>query len=386
MDIELTDFQKDITREVRRLCERFPETYWRDLDQKHEYPEEFVRALMDAGWLSILIPEEYGGGGVGMVEAALVLREINRSGCNAAPAHAQMYTMGAVVRHGSEEQKQRYLPAIARGEIRLQSFAVTEPNAGTDTTRITTTATRDGDKYIIRGQKIFISRVNHTDLMMLITRTTPREEAASRTDGMSLFLVDIRDAGDKLTIRPIRTMINADTNELFFDGLEVPVENRIGEEGNGFRYLLSGVNSERIAVAAEAIGNGMYFVDQASKYATDRVVFGRPIGQNQGVQLPIAKAYANLQAANLAVFHAARLYDKDAKCGEESNIAKLLASEAHWEAANAAMTAFGGYGYAVEFDIERHFRGARLGLTAPVSNNLVLSFLGHQVLGMPRSY
>lgn len=386
MDIELTDFQKDMTREVRRLCERFPETYWRELDKDHEYPEEFVRALMDAGWLSILIPEEYGGGGVGMVEAALVLREICRTGCNAAPAHAQMYTMGAVVRHGSEEQKERYLPAIARGELRLQSFAVTEPNAGTDTTRITTTATREGDKYIIHGQKIFISRVQHSDLMMLITRTTPRDQVEKRTDGMTLFLVDLRTAGDKLTVRPIQTMLNAETNELFFDGLEVPVENRIGEEGKGFRYLLSGVNSERIAVASEAIGNGLYFVDRASQYASDRVVFGRPIGQNQGVQLPIAKAYANLQAANLAVFHAARLYDQDIPCGEEANIAKYLASEAHWEAANAAMTAFGGYGYAVEFDIERHFRHARLGLTAPVSNNLVLSFLGHQVLGMPRSY
>lgn len=386
MDIELTDFQKDMTREVRRLCERFPEQYWRELDKEHEYPEEFVRALMDAGWLSILIPEEYGGGGVGMEEAALVLREICRSGCNAAPAHAQMYTMGAVVRHGSEEQKQRYLPAIARGELRLQSFAVTEPNAGTDTTRITTSATREGDKYIIRGQKIFISRVQHSDLMMLITRTTPWDKVEKRTDGMTLFLVDLRTAGDKLTVRPIQTMLNAETNELFFDGLEVPVENRIGEEGKGFRYLLSGVNSERIAVASEAIGNGLYFVDKASQYASDRVVFGRPIGQNQGVQLPIAKAYANLQAANLAVFHAARLYDREVPCGEEANIAKYLASEAHWEAANAAMTAFGGYGYAVEFDIERHFRHARLGLTAPVSNNLVLSFLGHQVLGMPRSY
>jgi acyl-CoA dehydrogenase len=386
MDIELTDIQKDIIREVRRLCERFPETYWRELDQKHEYPEVFVRALMEAGWLSILIPEDYGGGGVGMVEAALVLREICRTGCNAAPAHAQMYTMGAVVRHGSEEQKRRYLPKIARGELRLQSFAVTEPNAGTDTTRITTTATRDGDKYIIRGQKIFISRVQHSDLMMLITRTTPREEVEKRTDGMTLFLVDLRTAGDRLTVRPIQTMINAETNELFFDGLEVPVENRIGEEGKGFRYLLSGVNSERIAVAAEAVGSGLYFVDKASQYSRDRVVFGRPIGQNQGVQLPIAKAYANLQAANLAVFHAARLYDQEIQCGEEANIAKLLASEAHWEAANAAMTAFGGYGYAVEFDIERHFRHARLGLIAPVSNNLVLSYLGHQVLGMPRSY
>lgn len=386
MDIELTDFQKEITREVRRLCEGFPETYWRERDANDEYPDEFVQALMDAGWLSILIPEEYGGGGVGMVEAALVLREICRSGCIAAPAHAQMYTMGAVVRHGSEEQKQRYLPAIARGELRLQSFGVTEPNAGTDTTRITTMARREGDKYIINGQKIFISRVQHSDLMMLITRTTPYDQVEKRTDGMTLFLVDLRTAGDKLTVRPIKTMLNAETNELFFDGLEVPVENRIGEEGKGFRYLLSGVNSERIAVASEAIGNGMYFVDRASEYASERNVFGRPIGQNQGVQFPIAKAYANLMAANLAVFHAARLYDRDAPCGEESNIAKYLSSEAHWEAANAAMTAFGGYGFAREFDIERHFRHARLGLTAPVSNNLVLSHLGHQVLGMPRSY
>lgn len=386
MDIELTDLQQDIVREIRRLCAGFPDAYWRELDEQHAYPDTFIQALTDAGWLSMLIPEEYGGGGGTMVDAALVLREMTRAGCNANPAHGQMYTMGAVVRHGSDEQKQRYLPAIAQGKLRLQSFGVTEPNAGTDTTRITTTAVRDGDRYIINGQKIFISRVQQSDLLLLITRTTPRDQVERRTDGMTLFLVDLRDAGDSLTVNPIKTMMNSSTSELFFDNLEVPVENRIGEEGKGFRYLLSGANSERIAIAAESVGSGMLFVDRASEYATNREVFGRPIGANQGVQFPIAKAYANLQAANLTVFHAARLYDRDVPCGEEANMAKYLASEAHWEAANAAMMAFGGYGLAVEFDIERYFREARLHLTAPISNNLVLGFLGQNVLKMPRSY
>lgn len=386
MDIELTDLQQDIVREIRRLCAGFPDEYWREMDGQHAYPDAFIQALTDAGWLSMLIPEEYGGGGATMVDAALVLREMTRAGCNANPAHGQMYTMGAVVRHGSPEQKERYLPAIARGELRLQSFGVTEPNAGTDTTRITTTAVRDGDRYIINGQKIFISRVQQSDLLLLITRTTPRDQVERRTDGMTLFLVDLREAGDSLTVNPIKTMMNSSTSELFFDNLEVPVANRIGEEGKGFWYLLSGANSERIAIAAESVGSGMLFVDRASDYATNREVFGRPIGQNQGVQFPIAKAYANLQAANLVVFHAARLYDRDQPCGEEANMAKYLASEAHWEAANAAMMAFGGYGLATEFDIERYFREARLHLTAPISNNLVLSFLGQNVLKMPRSY
>lgn len=386
MDIELTDLQQDIVREIRRLCTDFPDAYWREMDEQRAYPDAFIQALTDAGWLSMLIPEEYGGGGASMVDAALVLREITRAGCNANPAHGQMYTMGAVVRHGSEEQKQRYLPAIARGELRLQSFGVTEPNAGTDTTRITTTAVRKGDRYIINGQKIFISRVQQSDLLLLITRTTPRDQVERRTDGMTLFLVDLREAGDSLTVNPIRTMINSSTSELFFDNLEVPVENRIGEEGKGFRYLLSGANSERIAIAAESVGAGMLLVDRASEYATNREVFGRPIGSNQGVQFPIAKAYANLQAANLVVFHAARLYDRDQPCGEEANMAKYLASEAHWEAANAAMMTFGGYGLATEFDIERYFREARLHMIAPISNNLVLGFLGQNVLKMPRSY
>ncbi len=386
MDITLNDQQKDLQAAIQELCKRFPPAYWGELDEKRAYPEAFVQELTDAGWLGMQVPEEYGGLGLGVTEAALVLREINRSGGNATACHAQMYTMGTLLRHGSAEQKQRFLPALARGELRLQSFAVTEPDAGTDTTRIRTVAERKGDRYILTGQKIFISRAQHSDLMLVICRTTPRDQVANKTDGMTLLLVDMRTAGDKLRLQPIRTMVNHETNEVFFDGLEVPVENRIGEEGKGFRCLISGVNSERVLVASEAIGDGLYFIDNARRYACERVVFDRPIGQNQGIQFPIAKAYMSVQAANLVVFRAAALYDRNLPCGEEANMAKYLASEAAWEAANAAMNTYGGYGFAVEYGIERKFRETRLYTIAPISNNLILSFIGQHVLQMPRSY
>jgi alkylation response protein AidB-like acyl-CoA dehydrogenase len=371
---------------VRDLCRRFPAEYWRETDEARRYPDEFVRAVTEAGWLAVLIPEEFGGAGLGTYEASLVLEEINRSGGNAAACHAQMYTMGALLRHGSAEQKRRWLPAIAAGKLRLQSFGVTEPDAGSDTTRISTFAERRGDRYVVHGRKVFISRVQHSDLLMLLCRTTPLEQVERRTDGLSVLLVDLRDAGNRLTVRPIRTMVNHETNELVFDGLEVPVESRIGDEGRGFRYILSGMNAERVLIASESLGDGYYFVDRASRYASDRVVFGRPVGQNQGVQFPIARAYIRIEAARLMRDRAAHLFDDGQEAGEEANMAKYLASEAAWEAANAAMDAFGGYGLAVEYDIERKFREARLPIVAPVSNNLVLSFVGEHVLGMPRSY
>jgi alkylation response protein AidB-like acyl-CoA dehydrogenase len=371
---------------VRELCARFPDQYWRETDEARRYPDEFVRAVTDAGWLAVLIPEEYGGAGLSTYEAGLVLEEINRSGGNAGACHAQMYTMGALLRHGSDEQKRRHLPAIAAGELRLQSFGVTEPDAGSDTTHISTFAERRGDRYVVRGRKVFISRVQHSDLLMLLCRTTPLEQVRRRTEGLSVLLVDLRDAGDRLQVRPIRTMVNHETNELLFEGLEVPVENRIGEEGRGFRYILSGMNAERILIASESLGDGAYFVDRASRYASERVVFGRPIGQNQGIQFPIAQAHVHVEAARLMRDHAARLFDAGHEAGAEANMAKYLASEAAWEAANAAMTTFGGYGMAVEYGIERKFREARLPIVAPVSNNLVLGYVGEHVLGMPRSY
>lgn len=371
---------------VRDLCARFPDAYWRETDEARRYPDEFVRAVTDAGWLAVLIPEEHGGAGLGTYEAGLVLEEINRSGGSAGACHAQMYTMGALLRHGSDEQKRRYLPAIASGELRLQSFGVTEPDAGSDTTSISTFAERDGDRYVVRGRKVFISRVQHSDLLMLLCRTTPLDQVRRRTEGLSVLLVDLRDAGDRLQVRPIRTMVNHETNELVFDGLEVPVENRIGEEGRGFRYILSGMNAERVLIASESLGDGAYFVERASRYASERVVFGRPIGQNQGIQFPIARAHIAVEAARLMRDHAARLFDGGAEAGAEANMAKYLASEAAWEAANAAMTTFGGYGMAVEYGIERKFREARLPIVAPVSNNLVLGYVGEHVLGMPRSY
>ncbi len=376
----------DIRQGVRRLCARFPGTYWRALDRDRAYPAEFVKALTDEGYLSILIPEAYGGAGLALSAAAAVLEEIHRSGGNGAACHAQMYTMGTVLRHGSEAQKQLYLPAVASGELRLQAFGVTEPTSGTDTTRITTFARRDGDRYVVSGQKIWISRAEHSDLLLLLCRTAPRNEAKP-SDGMSVLLVDLRDAvGRGLTIRPVRTMLNHATTELFFDELEVPAANLIGEEGRGFRYILDGMNAERILIASECIGDGRFFVDRASAYAGEREVFGRPIGQNQGVQFPIARAHVQLEAAKLMVDKAAALFDSGQACGTEANMAKMLASEASWAAADTCLQTHGGFGFAEEYDIERKFREARLYLTAPISTNLILSHVATHVLGLPKSF
>ena len=382
----MSPIDQELREAVRGLCSQYPETYWQAHDQARTYPEEFVRELTEAGYLACLIPEAYGGAGLGIREACAVMEEINRSGANSAACHAQMYTMGTIVRHGSDEQKQRYLPGIASGELRLQAFAVTEPDAGSDTTQISTFAERKGDCYVVTGKKIFISRVQHSDLMVLLARTTPLDKVEKRTSGLSVFLVDIRDAGDALQVRPIDAMINHETNEVFFDGLEVPAENRIGEEGKGFSYILSGMNAERILLGSESIGDALYFSDRAVRYTTERQVFGRPIGQNQGVQFPIARAYAHTRAAAALRDQAAALYDAGEPCGAEANMCKLLASEAAWEAANAAMDAFGGYGFASEYGIERKFREARLYLVAPVANNLVLAHVGQHVLGLPRSF
>jgi alkylation response protein AidB-like acyl-CoA dehydrogenase len=378
--------ESELRSAVRALCRQYPDEYWQRLDGARAYPEEFVRALTEGGFLGCLIPEEYGGAGLGLADGAAVLEEINRSGGNAAACHAQMYTMGTVLRYGSEDQKRRYLPGIARGELRLQAFAVTEPDAGSDTTRISTTAERDGDRYVIHGKKIFISRVQHSDLMILLARTTPLERIAKKTDGLSVFLVDLRTAGDRLRVRPVDTMINHETNELFFDGLEVPAANRIGEEGKGFGYILGGMNAERILLASESVGDALYFLDRASEYGRQRVVFNRPIGQNQGIQFPLAKAYIATQGAIALRDRAAASYDAGQLSGAEANICKYAASEAAWEAANAAMSTFGGYGLATEFGIERKFREARLYLVAPVANNLVLAHVAEHVLGLPRSF
>ena len=383
---ERTEQHNAIRAAIREICAGFPDSYWRDVDQRHEYPEAFVRALTEAGWLACLIPEEYGGAGLGITEACLILEELNRAGANSAACHAQMYIMGTLLRHGSVEQKQKYLPKIASGDLRLQAFGVTEPNAGSETTRIQTTAVRKGDKYVVNGQKIWISRVLQSDLLLLLARTTPYDELTDKTRGLSVFLIDLRQAGSALEVRPIETMINHATNELFFTDLEIPADSLIGEEGMGFRYILDGMNAERILIASEAVGDGRWFVERASKYASDRVVFGKPIGANQGVQFPIAQAYAHIVAASLVRDKAAALFDAGQRCGAEANMAKLLASEASWEAANACMSTHGGYGLAVEYDVERKFREARLFLVAPVNNNLVLAFLGQHVLGMPRSY
>jgi acyl-CoA dehydrogenase len=377
----------EIREAVRKLCERFPGEYWRALDRERQYPTEFVQALTEAGWLSVLIPEEYGGSGLGLGAATAVLEEVHRSGCNGGAAHAQMYTMGTILRHGSPEQKERYLPKIASGELRLQAFGVTEPTAGTDTTRISTFARREGDKYVVNGQKIWISRAEHSDLMVLLCRTTAREDAAKASDGMSVLLVDMREAvGKGLTIRPVRTMLNHATTELFFDNLEVPVENLIGEEGKGFRYIIDGMNAERILIAAECIGDGRFFIDRASAYAKEREVFGRPIGQNQGVQFPIARAHVQLSAAALMVEKAAAMFDAGEPCGTEANMAKMLASEASWFAADMAIQTHGGFGFAEEYDIERKFRETRLYQVAPISTNLILSHVGTHVLGLPKSF
>ena len=377
----------EIREAVRKLCADFPGEYWRALDRDRTYPTEFVRTLTEAGFLSVLIPEEYGGSGLGLSAATAVLEEIHRSGCNGGACHAQMYTMGTILKHGSAEQKQRYLPKIATGEIRLQAFGVTEPTAGTDTTRISTFARRVGDRYIVNGQKIWISRAEHSDLMVLLCRTTAREDAARPADGMSVLLVDMREAvGNGLTIRPIRTMLNHATTELFFDNLEVPVENLVGEEGRGFRYILDGMNAERILIASECIGDGRFFIDRASAYAKERTVFGRAIGENQGIQFPIARNYVQLSAAALMVDHAAALFDAGQPCGTEANMAKMLASEASWAAADTCIQTHGGFGFAEEYDIERKFRETRLYQVAPISTNLILSHVGTHVLGMPKSF
>lgn len=386
MDFNLTQEQVQIRDEIRKVCGDFPDAYWREIDRKKDYPDAFVRKLSELGWLAALIPEEFGGTGLGITEASIILEEINRSGGVATACHAQMYTMGTLLRHGNQEQKQRYLPKIASGELRLQAFGVTEPNAGSESTRIQTTATRKGDRYVINGQKIFISRVLQSDLMLLLARTTSYDDLTDKTRGLSVFIVDLRSAKGKLEVKPLDLMINHHTNALFFDGVEVPVENLIGEEGMGFRYIIDGWNAERILVAAEAIGDGRWFIERAAKYASERVVFGRPIGSNQGIQFPIAKAYANVEAADLVRYQAATKFDRKEKCGAEANMAKLLASEAAWEAANACLTTHGGYGFAVEYDVERKFRETRLLTVAPVSNNLVLAYLGQHVLGMPKSY
>jgi alkylation response protein AidB-like acyl-CoA dehydrogenase len=382
----MSPIEQELREAVRGLCSKYPESYWQSHDQSRTYPEEFVRDLTEAGYLACLIPEAYGGAGLGIREACAVMEEINRSGANSAACHAQMYTMGTIVRHGSDEQKRRWLPGIAAGDLRLQAFAVTEPDAGSDTTQISTFAERRGDRYVVTGKKIFISRVQHSDLMVLLARTTPLDKVGKRTAGLSVFLVDIRDAGEALQVRPIDAMINHETNELFFDGVEVPVENRIGEEGKGFSYILSGMNAERILLGSESIGDALYFSDRAVRYASERQVFGRPIGQNQGVQFPIARAYVHTRAAAALRDQAAELYDAGEPCGAEANMCKYLASEAAWEAANAAMDAFGGYGLASEYGIERKFREARLYLVAPVANNLVLAHVGQHVLGLPRSF
>jgi acyl-CoA dehydrogenase len=386
MDFNLTQEQLQIREEIKKVCKEFPDSYWREIDSKKDYPEAFVRKLSELGWLAALIPEEYGGTGLGITEASIILEEINRSGGVATACHAQMYTMGTLLRHGNDEQKRRYLPKIAGGELRLQAFGVTEPNAGSESTRIQTTATRKGDRYVINGQKIFISRVLQSDLMLLLARTTAYDELEDKTRGLSVFIVDLREAKGKLEVKPLDLMINHHTNALFFDGVEVPAENLIGKEGMGFRYIIDGWNAERILVAAEAIGDGRWFIERAAKYASERIVFGRPIGSNQGVQFPIAKAYANVEAADLVRYQAATKFDHKEKCGAEANMAKFLASEAAWEAANACLTTHGGYGFAAEYDVERKFRETRLLTVAPVSNNLVLAYLGQHVLGMPKSY
>ena len=372
---------------VRDLCSRFPDEYWRDIDLRLDYPKAFVDALTEAGYLAALVPEEYGGSGLGVTDASIILEEVNRSGGNSGACHAQMYIMGTLLRHGSEEQKRRYLPKIATGELRLQAFAVTEPTTGTDTTKLKTTAVRQGDRYIVNGQKVFISRVEQSDLMMLLARTTPFEKVAKKSQGLSVFLVDLRQAiGHGVAVRPIHTMMNHHTNELFIDNLEVPAENLIGEEGNGFRYIIDGMNVERILIAAECIGDGYWFVDRARTYAKDRVVFDRPIGQNQGVAFPIARAYVNVRAADLMRYDAAAKFDRGEACGAEANMAKLLAADASWEAANAALQTYGGFGFASEYDIERKFRETRLMQVAPISTNLILSFVAEHVLGLPRSF
>ncbi|HKH75808.1 MAG TPA: acyl-CoA dehydrogenase family protein [Rubrobacteraceae bacterium] len=382
-----TETHEELRRGVREVCEGFPNEYWRGLDAERRYPEEFVRAMTEAGYLGALIPEEYGGMGLGVSATTVILEEINRSGGNAQPAHAQVYTMGTLLRHGSEEQKREYLPKIASGEVRLQAFGVTEPDAGTDTTSLSTTAVRRGDRYVVNGRKIYISRVQHSDYMILLARTTPRDQVNRKSEGLSVFLFDLGEAiGKGLTVKPRRVMINNETNELVFEELEVPASALIGEEGKGFRYILDGMNAERILIAAECVGNGRWFIDKATERARERVVFGRPIGQNQGIQFPIAKAYARVEAADLMRFRAAELFERGEPSGAEANMALMLTAEAAWEAGNVAMQTYGGYGYDAEYDVERKFRETRLFQVAPISTNLILSYVAEHVLGLPRSF
>jgi acyl-CoA dehydrogenase len=383
----MTDPHADIRSGVRDLCGRFPPEYFRRIDEERGYPQEFVEALTRAGWLAALIPEEYGGSGLSLTEASVIMEEINRSGANSGVCHGQMYNMGTLLRHGSVEQKRQYLPKIASGALRLQSMAVTEPTTGSDTTRIKTTAVRQGNRYIVNGQKVWISRVQHSDLMILLARTTPLSEVKRKSEGLSIFLVDLREAIARgLTVRPIANMVNHETNELFFDSLEIPAENLVGEEGKGFRYILDGLNAERALIAAECVGDGYWFVDKATKYANERAVFGKPIGQNQGVAFPIARAYVNIQAADLMRYKACGLFDARQPCGAEANMALLLASTASWEAANVCLQSHGGFGFATEYDIERKFRETRLYQVAPISTNLIVSYIAEHVLGLPRSF
>ena len=388
--IPAVDRHQELREGVRALCARFDSAYWQRVDAERGYPEAFVDALTGAGWLAAMIPAEYGGSGLGLTEASVIMEEINRSGGNAGACHGQMYNMGTLLRHGSEAQKRTWLPSIAAGKLRLQSMAVTEPSTGSDTTRLATTAVRQGDRYVISGQKVWTSRLQHSDLMVVLARTTPLPEVKRRSEGMSVLMVDLRDAlsgaHGGINVRPIANMVNHETNEVFFDRLEVPSENLIGEEGQGFRYILDGLNAERTLIAAECIGDGYWFVDRARRYASERVVFGRPIGQNQGVQFPIAETYIEIEAANLMRFHAASLFDAGKPCGAEANMAKLLAAKASWEAANVCLQTHGGFGFACEFDVERKFRETRLYQVAPVSTNMIFSYVAEHVLGLPRSF
>ena len=381
------DDHQDLRDALRALCAEFPAEYHRAHGAAETYPEEFVDALTTAGWLAAMIPEEYGGSGLGLLEASIVMEEINRAGGNAGHCHGQMYNMGTLLRHGSEAQKGKYLPKIASGELRLQSMGVTEPTTGTDTTKLKTTAVKKGDRYVVNGQKVWISRIQHSDLMILLARTTPLADVSKKSQGLSIFLVDLRQAiGNGMTVTPIRNMVGHETNELFFDNLEIPADSLIGEEGRGFKYILDGLNAERTLIAAECIGDGYWFTEKATAYARERVVFDRPIGQNQGVQFPIARAYVNIEAANLMRFKAARKFDVNQDCGAEANMAKLLAADASWEAANVCMQVHGGFGFAEEYDIERKFRETRLYQVAPISTNFILSYVAEHVLGLPRSF
>ena len=377
----------EIRDAIRDLCKQCPDEYFRKIDEARVYPEAFVNALTEAGWMAALIPQEYGGSGLSLTEASVIMEEINRCGGNSGACHGQMYNMGTLLRHGSKAQKDLYLPKIATGELRLQSMGVTEPTTGTDTTKIKTTAVKKGDRYVINGQKVWISRIQHSDLMILLARTTPLDQVTKKSEGMSIFIVNLHDAiGHGLTVKPILNMVNHETNELFFDNLEIPAENLIGEEGKGFKYILDGLNAERALIAAECIGDGYWFIDRVSQYVKDRIVFGRPIGQNQGVQFPIARAHINVEAASLMRYEACRLFDAQLPCGTEANMAKLLAADASWEAANACLQFHGGFGFACEYDVERKFRETRLYQVAPISTNLILSYVAEHVLGLPRSF